>query len=67
MKQVTCKPKNLGTLLYSKKTKFSCQDVLFHGQTKDKHKKKKRGAISKDGKRLCDLKKTKQAWLLVSH
>lgn len=67
MKQATNKPKGLGALLYSKKTRFSCQGVLFHGKKKGKHQKKKRGGISKDGKSLYYSKKAKQAWLLISH
>jgi DDE family transposase len=67
MKQATSKPKEIGKLLYSKKTKFPCQGVLFHGKTKGKHKKKKRGGVSKDGKSLYYSKKAKQAWLLIYH
>lgn len=67
MKRATNKPKEIGTLLYSKKTRFSCQGVLFHGKAKGKHKQKKRGGISKDGKSVYYSKKAKQAWLLISH
>lgn len=32
--------KELGTVLYSKNTRFLCQGVLYHGTTTGKHKKK---------------------------
>ncbi|VAX09721.1 hypothetical protein MNBD_GAMMA25-1238 [hydrothermal vent metagenome] len=40
MKQATKKPTGLGTVLYSKSTRFPCQGVLYHGTEKGKHKKK---------------------------
>lgn len=67
MKLATNKPQELGTVLYSKTTRFSCQGVLYHGKEKGTHKKKKRGGNSKDGKSLYYAKKAKQPWLLVSH
>lgn len=67
MKRATATPRKLGTVLYSKSTRFSCQGVLYHGTEKGKHRKKKRGAISQDGKSLYYSKKAKQPWLLISH
>ena len=67
MKMATTKPKELGTVLYSKSTRFPCQGVLYHGTTAGKHKKKKRGGISQDTVSLYYSKKAKQPWLLVSH
>ncbi len=67
MKMATTKPKELGTVLYSKSTQFSCQSVLYHGTTAGKHKKKKRGGISQDTVSLYYSKKAKQPWLLVSN
>lgn len=67
MKQARVEPSGLGTVLYSRKTQFPCQGVLYHGKGKGKHKKKKRGGISKDTKSLYYAKKAKQAWLLVYH
>jgi len=67
MKMATTKPKELGTVLYSKSTQFPCQGVLYHGTTTGKHKKKKRGGISQDTVSLYYSKKAKQPWLLVSH
>ncbi len=67
MKMATTKPKELGTVLYSKSTQFSCQGVLYHGTTAGQHKKKKRGGISQDTVSLYYSKKAKQPWLLVSH
>ncbi len=67
MKQATTTPTGLGTIFYSKSTAFSCEGTLFHGTEKGKHKKKKRGGISKDTKSLYYSKKAKQPWLLVSH
>ncbi|HEB57138.1 MAG TPA: hypothetical protein ENI98_12715 [Gammaproteobacteria bacterium] len=66
MKQATKKPTGLGTVLYSKSTRFPCQGVLYHGTEKGKHKKKKRGGISQDTKSLYYSAKAKQPWLLVS-
>ena len=67
MEQATTKPTGLGTVLYSKSTRFPCQGVLYHGTKKGKHKKKKRGGISQDTKSLYYSAKAKQPWLLVSH
>jgi len=67
MELATSGPTGLGTVLYSKKTRFPCQGVLYHGKEKGTHKKKKRGGNSKDGKSLYYAKKAKQPWLLVSH
>jgi len=67
MKQATKKPTGLGTVLYSKSTRFPCQGILYHGTEKGKHKKKKRGGISQDTKSLYYSAKAKQPWLLVSH
>ena len=67
MKMATTKPKELGTVLYSKSTRFPCQGVLYHGTTAGKHKKKKRGGISQDTVSIYYAKKAKQPWLLVSH
>lgn len=67
MKRATSKPTELGTVLYSKSTQFPCQGVLFHGSTKGKHRKKKRGGISQDTVSLYYSQKAKQPWLLVSH
>lgn len=67
MKLATRTPRKLGTVLYSKRTQFVCQGVLYHGTEKGKHKKKKRGGISQNGRSLYYSKKAKQPWLLVSH
>jgi hypothetical protein len=67
LKLATNEPKSLGTVLFSKKTRFACSGVLFHGKEKGKHKKKKRGGQSKDGKSIYYSKKAKQPWLLISH
>ncbi len=52
MEQATQKPTGLGTVLYSKSTRFACQGTLYHGAEKGKHKKKKRGGVSQDS---CSL------------
>jgi len=67
MKLATTKPRKLGTVLYSKRTQFACQGVLYHGTEKGKHRKKKCGGVSQDGKSLYYSKKAKQPWLLVSY
>lgn len=67
MKQATATPRKLGSVLYSKSTRFACQAVLYHGTGKGTHQKKKRGGISQDGKSLYYSRKAKQPWLLVSH
>jgi len=67
MKQATTKAKNLGSILYSKRTQFPCQGTLFQGKEKGRHKNKKRGGVSKDSVSLYYSKKSKQPWLLVSH
>jgi len=67
MKQATRSATDLGTVLYSKSTRFPCQGVLFHGCIKGRHKTKKRGGISQDGKDKYYAKKAKQPWLLVAH
>jgi len=67
MKQATKTPRKLGTILFSKSSQFACQGVLYHGTNKGKHKKKKRGGLSQDGKSLYYSTKAKQPWLLVSH
>lgn len=67
MKLATSTPRKLGTVLYSKSTKYACQGILYHGTEKGKHKKKKRGGVSQDGNSLYYSKKAKQPWLLVSH
>ncbi len=66
MKKATATPRKLGTVLYSKSTQYACQSVLYHGSEKGKHRKKKRGGVSQDGKSLYYSKKAKQPWLLVS-
>jgi len=65
--KLATKPEGLGTVLYSKRTRFSCQGILYHGKKKGTHKKKKRGGTSKDGKSLYYAKKAKQPWLFVFH
>jgi Transposase DDE domain len=67
MKQATGEARGLGQVLYSKKTKFPCQGVLYRGKAKGTHKKKKRGGVSKDTKSLYYAEKAKEAWLLISH
>jgi len=67
MKQATGKATGLGEVLYSKKTKFPCQGVLYRGKAKGTHKKKKRGGVSKDTKSLYYARKAREAWLLISH
>lgn len=67
MKLATATAKVMGTILYSKKNQFPCLGVLYHGQIKGKHKKKKRGGISQDGKDKYYSQKAKQPWLLISH
>ena len=67
MKQATDKAKGLGQVLFSKKTQFPCQGVLYRGKAKGTHRKKKRGGISKDTSSLYYARKAKEAWLLVSH
>jgi len=58
---------SLGQVYYSKSTQFLCQGTLYHGTLKSKHKIKKRGSISKDGKDKYYSAKAKHPWLLVSH
>ena len=67
MSKATHKPTSLGTVYYSKKTAFACQGTLYHGKLKGKHKTKKRGGQSQDGKDKYYSAKAKQPWLLVSH
>ena len=67
MKLATTTPKKVGSVLYSKSTQFACQAVVYHGVEKGKHRKKKRGGISRDGKSRYYSKKAQQPWLLVSH
>lgn len=67
MKQAKSTATDLGTVLYSKSTRFPCRGVLFHGRIKGRHKKKKRGGTSQDSKDKYYAKKAKQPWLLVAH
>jgi len=67
MKLATATPKKIGLALYSKSTQFPCRGVLYHGKIKGKHKKKKRGGISRNSVSLYYSKKAKQPWLLVFH
>jgi hypothetical protein len=67
MKKATSTPREIGEVLYSKTKKFPCLGVLYHGQIKGKHKKKKRGGVSQDGKDKYYSEKAKQPWLLVSY
>lgn len=66
MKQATKKPTGLGTVLYSKSTRFPCRESCITELKKENTKKKRRG-ISQDTKSLYYSKKSKQPWLLVSH
>ena len=67
MKQATGTAKSLGTVLYGKVGQHLCHGVLFRGNAKGRHKKKKRGGRSKDSKDKYYSQKAKQPWFLVSH
>lgn len=64
-KKATSRAKKLGDIYYSKSTRFKCQAVLYHGASKGRLKKKKRGGKSQCTTDKYQQKKAKEPWLLI--
>lgn len=66
-KKATAKACSLGSIYYSKSTRFKCKAVLYQGSKKGRMKKKKRGGKSQCTTDKYQQQKAKEPWLLIFH
>jgi hypothetical protein len=63
----TNRAKKTGKIFYSKKNQLACEGVLYHGSTKGRYVKKKRGGQSQCSTNKYQQQKAKEPLFLVYH